>query len=131
MMSERPFEFPSILGPPEPPAELRSRTLAASGSALGAERPDLWTRLWASGAARLVWAVSVACLLFGHVLLTSGRRTEPSPPALPLAVVTGVGGELAEVADLPRVTASLPGFEVSQSHRGSASHATREREERS
>lgn len=130
-MSEQHTDLPPDLNPPGPPPELRSKVLAAARPRLGTERPDVWARIWGSRTARLAWAVSVGCLLFGHVAVSNGRRTEPSPSALSLAVFADLGDELAEVAVLPRVTASLPGFEVSRPQPWTESDETRESKERS
>lgn len=130
-MSKQHADLPSDLNPPGPPPELRSKVLAAARPRLGTERPDVWARILGSRAARLAWAVSIGCLLFGHVVVSNGSRTEPSQTALSLAVIADLGDELAEVAVLPRVTASLPEFEVSRPLQRTESDEARESKERS
>jgi hypothetical protein len=59
------------LEPPQPPPELRSRTLAAAREQLAADAaPDAWSRIWNHRGMRLAWAATVAVLLAGHVLAT-------------------------------------------------------------
>ena len=130
-MREPRTDLPSSLRPPEPSAELRSRVIAAARPALSTERPDLWERIRGNRTARLAWAVSVGCLLFGHVVVSNGDGGGPPPPALPLAVVADSGDELAEVAALPRLTAPLPGFEIAPEDRGATPDQDRDSEERS
>jgi hypothetical protein len=59
------------LEPPQPPSELRSRTLAAARQRMKAEEAqDVWSRLWNHRGLRLAWAVAVVVLFAGHVLAT-------------------------------------------------------------
>jgi len=59
------------LEPPQPPPELRSRTLAAARARLAGEAaPDIWSRIWRHRGLRLAWASTVVMLLAGHVLAT-------------------------------------------------------------
>jgi len=78
----------------------------------GAGIPDIWTRIWGNRAARLAWAVSIGCLLFGHLAMNNHVNGEPGVSAMPLSAVVGIDEELTEVAALPRLTARLPGFGV-------------------
>lgn len=117
---------------PEPSADLRLRTLDAARTALGrAEGADVWMRIWANRAARLAWAASIGCLLFGHVVLNNGLPAEPAPRALPIAVIAGVDDELTEVATLPRLTAVLPGFEIAPRKPNPTTNEREEHEETS
>jgi hypothetical protein len=68
---------------------------------------DVWTRLWSSRPLRMAWAVVVSALVLAHVAVT----LRPSPPAgvdrLEVAVSADrLAGELAEIADLPRIEPS-------------------------
>jgi len=111
-MNDRPDLLPAELVPPSPPPELRRRTLTAARAVLREGRaPDLWHRLWTSRPARLAWAATVAALLIGHLVVAEGPRRSPAEPALTAALAT-VRGELAEVAELGRLTAELPGWEI-------------------
>jgi len=59
------------LEPPQPPPELRSKTLAAARERLAGEAaPDVWSRIWNHRKFRLAWAAAVVVLLAGHVLAT-------------------------------------------------------------
>lgn len=99
--------------PPTPPPGVKERTLTAAREAMGrAGTPDIWTRIWGNRAVRLAWAVSVGCLLFGHVVVNDPVRGEQAPPAMPLAAMVGIDHELTDVAALPRLTAHLPVFGI-------------------
>ena len=71
------------LEPPQPPPELRAKTLAAARSRMDAETaPDLWSKIWNHRGIRLAWAASVVVLLTGHVLATlspTGSVTRVGP----------------------------------------------------
>jgi hypothetical protein len=69
-------------------------------------------RLRDSGTARVGWAVAVACLLFGHLVIGGGTAARPTEAAVPLASAVSADSELAGVAALPRLTVDLPGFEL-------------------
>ena len=102
------------LAPPDPSPELRKRALAAAREALGrAENPDIWTRIWGSRLAHLAWAASIGVLVFGHMVVGDAPQSGSAGPALPLAAAAGANDELAEVAGLGRLTAQLPGWEIS------------------
>jgi len=59
------------LEPPEPPLQLRSRTLAVARERLaGKASLDVWSRIWNHREIRLAWAASVVLLLAGHLLAT-------------------------------------------------------------
>ena len=112
-MTRDPNPLTGAFTPPEPSPGLRERSLTAARESMGqAKAPDIWTRILGNRAARLAWAVSVGCLLFGHVVLNQAERVGSATPAMPLAVVAGTDDELTEVAALPRLTAHLPGFEI-------------------
>jgi hypothetical protein len=67
-------------------------------------RPDLWSRLWESRAARLAWAAAVATLLLGHVVLSLPGRPPAPRPAAPLMLASATPDpELAEAVTLPRL----------------------------
>lgn len=97
------------LRPPEPPARLRERTLAAAAAVLRSDAEiDIWFRLWSSRPLRMAWAVAVSGLVLANVAVT--LRPGPSTGAhrMPLAVsgyqLAGeLAGELAEIAELPRI----------------------------
>jgi hypothetical protein len=66
--------------PPPPPAELRSKTLAAARERMSVEpAPDIWSRVWNHGGLRLAWAASVVLLLAGHVLVGTGSGPKVAP----------------------------------------------------
>ncbi len=99
--------------PPKPSPGVKERTLTAAREAMGRpEASDVWTRIWGNRSVRLVWAASIGCLLFGHVVMNGTARGGRVSHAMPLAVAAGGDDELTEVATLPRLTAHLPGFEI-------------------
>jgi hypothetical protein len=110
----------AALSPPVPPSRLRRRTLAAArAAATGAGRaPDVWNRLWASRPVRLAWAVAVVALAIGHLAVSGRAPRSPAENAVPVAMIAMERGELAEVADVGRLTAELPGWEVAAAGRG-------------
>lgn len=89
------------LEPPAVPASLREDSLGTARAALAATpRPNVWSRLLASPAARLAWAASVAALAAANVLLPRDGRPEGPAAA---AKVTRPDPELASIARLPRI----------------------------
>ena len=73
------------LEPPQPPPELRSKTLAAARERMEAKSlPDVWSRVWNHRRLRLAWAAAAVLLLAGHVLLIPGKSAvlNPVEPAL-------------------------------------------------
>jgi hypothetical protein len=73
------------LEPPQPPPELRSKTLAAARERLtGEAAPDMWSRIWSHRGLRLAWAATVVLLLAGHTLATLSPIGSPTSidPAL-------------------------------------------------
>lgn len=114
-MTRDPNPLTGAFTPPEPSPGLRERSLTAARESMGRTgAPDIWTRIWGNRGVRLAWAASVGCLLFGHVVMNDHVRTEPASHAMPLAAVVEADDELTDVADLPRMTADLPGFEVAE-----------------
>lgn len=123
-MRDRTDHRSDALRPPGPPPELRARTLAAARRAMTqrSSRPDFWVRIWSSRPLRLAWAVTLAGLVLGHVLVGIADRKRPigSPPATAAA---SAESELADVVELGRFTVDLPGFEIritASSARGTA-----------
>ena len=110
----------SALTPPAPPSDLRRRVLAAARTAasIAAHGPDVWDRLWTSRPARLAWAVAVVALAIGHLAVSGRAPRSPAENAVPVATIATDRGELAEVADVGRLTAELPGWEVAAAGRG-------------
>jgi hypothetical protein len=109
-------EDPILRGftPPAVPGGLREEALAAARHAFAAApaRPDVWTRLVASRAARLAWAASVALLAAANVLVP--RSTRPAPAAA--AAPGKPDAELAAIAHLPRIDEhALPALEGGRS----------------
>jgi len=101
------------LGPPVPPPELRDRALQAARAAMTANgRTDIWLRLWRSRPIRLVWASSVAALLFGHIVIGAGAPSGPADTIRPVMAAAAINQELAEVIDVERVTIELPAWEI-------------------
>ena len=57
--------------PPQPPPELRAKTLAAARKRLEMRAvPDTWSKIWNHRGLRLAWVASVMVLLAGHVVAT-------------------------------------------------------------
>jgi len=103
----------SHLEPPAPPPELRGRVLTAARAALtDGCAPDIWVRLWTSRPARLAWAATVLGLAIGHLAISGRDPRSPTETAVPVASIIVNHGELAEVAELVRLTAELPGWEI-------------------
>ena len=103
----------STLQPPDPPSVLRRRVLVAARAALTDGRaPDFWDRLWTSRPARLAWAAAVLGLAIGHLAISGRDPRQLAETAVPVASITVNHGELAELADLGRLTAELPGWEI-------------------
>jgi len=103
----------STLQPPDPPAVLRRRVLAAARAALNDGRaPDVWDRLWTSRPVRLAWAASVLGLAIGHLAISGRVPQPPAETAVPVASIAVNHGELADLAELGRLTAELPGWEI-------------------
>lgn len=99
------------LRPPDPPDELRRKTLPVARAALAnGRRPDVWTQLWQSRAVRLAWAATVAALVLGNLAIGPPPSGAADAPGLP--VVAAAVGELAPVAGVGRLTAELPGWEI-------------------
>ncbi len=73
------------LEPPQPPAGLRARALAAARQRMAeTPAPDPWSMIWHHGGLRLAWAAAVVLLLAGHVLVSPDLRAAitPNPPVL-------------------------------------------------
>ena len=101
------------LAPPAPAPELRVSTLRAARAAMTANgRTDIWLRLWRSRPIRLVWASSVAALLFGHIVIGVGAPSGPADTYRPVMAAAAIDHELAEVIDVERVTIELPAWEI-------------------
>ena len=112
-MNRSPDSLAGVYAPPKPSQGVKERTLAAAKASMGrAETPDIWTRIWGNGAARVAWAVSLGCLLFGHLAMNDHVNGKPAVSAMPLSAVVDVDEELTEIVALPRLTARLPGFGV-------------------
>lgn len=103
----------STLQPPDPPSVLRRRVLVAARAAMTDGRaPDVWDRLWISRPARLAWAAAVLGLTIGHFAISGRDPRPPADTAIPVASIAVNRGELAELAELGRLTAELPGWEI-------------------
>ena len=101
------------LAPPAPAPELRVSTLRAARAAMTANgRTDIWLRLWRSRPIRLVWASSVAALLFGHIVIGAGAPSGPADTIRPVMAAAAIHDGLAEVINLERVTIELPAWEI-------------------
>jgi len=67
------------LKPPQPPPELRDRSLRAATDVLRRPPvPDRWTRIWESRPLRLAWAAAVAGLLVANTLIPTTPRPAPA-----------------------------------------------------
>ena len=99
---------------PAVPNGLREAALAAAREAFAAPvRPDVWTRLLATPAARLAWAASVAVLAAANVLLPQSRGDRTSGAS---SATARPDPELAAVTRLPRLDEhSLPTLEGGRS----------------
>jgi len=73
------------LEPPQPPADLRPRALAAARRRM-AETPvsDLWSSIWHHSGLRFAWAATVVLLLAGHALVSPnlGSASTANSPIL-------------------------------------------------
>lgn len=109
-------DVPALRGltPPAVPDGLREAALAGARAAIAAPaRPDVWTRLLASPAARLAWAASVAVLAAANVLLPRSPDDRASGPSL---APERPKPELAAVTSLPRLDErALPTLEGGRS----------------
>jgi hypothetical protein len=107
-------ELLATLRPPDPPAELRARTVAAASQALTESvRPDIWMRLWRSPALRVAWATSVLTLLAGHLLVTIDHRAVRAAVVTPPApATTDRDPELRAIAALPRIDLDATSVEL-------------------
>ncbi|MFV2069470.1 MAG: hypothetical protein ACC645_21100 [Pirellulales bacterium] len=105
--TETPFPGLEIA---QPPAELKKRTLDQVRLAMiRPPLPDMWTRIWSGRAVRLAWAASVLVLLAGHLAITVTSRGARHERAMALSIASADDdSELAEVVDLPYITALLP-----------------------
>ena len=66
------------LEPSPPPAELRSRVIAAARDRMAsAEVSDSWSATWHNRGFQLAWAAAVVLLLAGHVVISSGGASTP------------------------------------------------------
>lgn len=110
-MKARPEVFATGPVPPSPPEALRRRVLTRAHSALG-ERPvpDVWDRLWTNRPLRLAWAAAVAALVLAQLAVGPRRPGGADAPGLP--VMAAAVGELAPIAEIGRLTAELPGWEI-------------------
>ena len=114
------------LQPPAPPAELRRRALNEARAAMNSDRAaDPWLRLWTSRPLRVAWAAVVVGLIVGNLLVGADVGLSPPGPALPAIAAAGGSDELSEVAELGRLTAELPGWEVAEA-RGTAPNDRKE-----
>ncbi len=112
-MDQRSNRVPGDLQPPAPSPELRRRVLAAARAAMTGDRAaDPWLRVWTSRPLRVAWAVVVIGLIGGNLLVGADSRSAPPRSALPAIAAVGQSDELAEIAELGRLTAELPGWEV-------------------
>jgi len=103
----------SSLQPPVPPPVLRSRVLVAARAALtDGHAPDFWDRLWTSRPVRLAWAAAVLGLAVGHLAISGRDPRQLAETALPVSSIAVNHGELAELAELGRLTTELPGWEI-------------------
>jgi hypothetical protein len=68
------------LEPSPPPAELRSKVLAAARDRMtSGQESDSWSTVWHNRGLRLAWAAAVTMLLAGHVVISSGGASTPGP----------------------------------------------------
>ena len=112
-MNQRNDPLPRDVRPPDPPDELRCRTLASAHAAMATgQAADPWHRVWINRPLRLTWAATIAGLLIGHLLIGADPPATPVEPALPVTAAVGDIGELAEVIELGRCTVELPGWEI-------------------
>ncbi len=75
-------------------------------------RTDIWLTLWRSRPIRLVWASSVAALIFGHIVVGTGAPSGPADTIRPVMAAAAIRDELAEVIDVERLIIELPAWEI-------------------
>lgn len=99
---ERPFRDLRV---PEPPDDLRRGVLGRARAALKrGQRPDLWTRLWESRRARLIWAASTFALVLCHLLVPAGGAGPAKEPSTSALAAREESEDLDAITDLPRIS---------------------------
>jgi hypothetical protein len=64
----------------------------------------VWTAIWRHHGLRVAWVAAVMLLIAAHVALSvSGHRARPDNPGHAFVIASAASGELAEIADLPRI----------------------------
>jgi len=90
---------------PEPPEDLRRKVLSHAKQALTKEpRRDFWVRIWDSRQARLAWVASVLALAICHLVVPAGDAGPAREPSTLARTESDGHEELAEIADLPRLS---------------------------
>ena len=100
---------------PSPPPELAAKVLAAAAQAATADiHPDWAARLWASTAARMLWAATICALLLGHTLasrpLPGLVPTDDNTSARALATLLEIPSH--SFATIAAAMRRLPGWET-------------------
>ena len=95
------------LEPARPPADLRSRTLAAARDQMETTFSDRWSSIWSHRGIRLAWAATVVLLLAGHVIVAPGKgavftRVNPASVA-----ETRVDEQFADILRPVRISANV------------------------
>ena len=95
------------LEPARPPADLRTRTLAAARDHMETMSPDRWSRIWYHRGIRLAWAATVVLLLAGNALLTqsTGAIVRQIDPAL--VAENRVDEQFADILRPVRISANV------------------------
>jgi hypothetical protein len=99
------------LEPPQPPPELRSKTLAAARKQMEAEAlPNVWSRVWNHRGLRLAWAAAAVLLLTGHVLLIPGKGTVLNPVGPALVAENRVDEQFVDMLRPVRISDNVQPF---------------------
>jgi hypothetical protein len=67
-------------------------------------RRDLWTQLWESRQARLLWSVSVLVLAIGHLAVPRGAPGRTAEPPRMARAESDYHEDLADISNLPRLS---------------------------
>ena len=111
-MSHDPVDrFLAELGPSEPPASLRHKSLARAEQAwVQPTAPDRWRQVWESRPLRLAWTGTVLALVVANV--TVPRAGAPRPAAVATTNRENGSPELQDAVSLPRLRMEYVVFDV-------------------
>ena len=93
------------LEPPQPPHDLRSKTLAAAQRRMVDEpTTDSWSKIWKNRGVRVAWAGAAALLLAGHVFLIPRNGAVPGRVSPALVVENHVDEQLVAMLRPVRIS---------------------------